>query len=81
MTTLKYVSTEMNLHVPAYNLKRVMNIIGVESLIEAIKALLLTCLSPVVPGASQHGRQEWTDINLEEDRPGSFCLTGVRMAP
>jgi transposase len=44
MTTLKHVSTEMSLHVLAYNLKRVMNIIGVESLIEAIKALLLTYL-------------------------------------
>lgn len=44
MTTLKHVSTEMSLHVLAYNLKRVMNIMGVESLIEAIKALLLTYL-------------------------------------
>jgi transposase len=42
MTTLKHVSTEMSLHVLAYNLKRVMNMMGVESLIEAIKALLLT---------------------------------------
>jgi hypothetical protein len=40
MTRLKHVSTEMSLHVLAYNLKRVMNIMGVESLIEAIKALL-----------------------------------------
>jgi hypothetical protein len=39
MTRLKHVSTEMSLHVLAYNLKRVMNIMGVESLIEAIKAL------------------------------------------
>ncbi len=44
MTTLKHVSTEMSLHVLAYNLKRVMNIMGVESLIEAIKALLLMYL-------------------------------------
>ena len=40
MTTLKHVSTEMSLHVLAYNMKRVMNILGVESLIEAIRAFL-----------------------------------------
>jgi transposase len=44
MTTLKHVSTEMSLHVLAYNLKRVMNMMGVKSLIEAIKALLLMYL-------------------------------------
>lgn len=38
MKTLKHVSTEMSLHVPAYNLKRVMNILGVKPLIEAIQA-------------------------------------------
>ena len=36
--TLKRVSTEMSLHVLAYNLKRVMNIIGIRPLIEAIQA-------------------------------------------
>ena len=35
---LKRVSTEMSLHVLAYNLKRVMNIIGIRPLIEAIQA-------------------------------------------
>lgn len=35
---LKNVSTEMNLHVLAYNLKRVMNILGVEPLMQAIRA-------------------------------------------
>ena len=40
MTRLKHDSTEMSLYVLAYNLKRVMNIMGVESLIEAIKTLL-----------------------------------------
>lgn len=35
---LKGVSTEMSLHVLAYNLKRVMNIIGVKPLIEAVQA-------------------------------------------
>ena len=41
MTTLKHVSTEMSLHVLAYNMKRVMNIIGVKSLIEVLQAFLL----------------------------------------
>jgi len=36
--TLKHVSTEMSLHVLAYNLKRVMNILGVKPLLQAIQA-------------------------------------------
>ena len=36
--TLKRVRTEMSLHVLAYNLKRVMNIMGIVPLIAAIKA-------------------------------------------
>ena len=36
--TIKRVSTEMSLHVLAYNLKRVMNIMGIGALIEAIRA-------------------------------------------
>jgi hypothetical protein len=38
MKTLKHVSTEMALHVLAYNMKRVMRILGVGGLIEAIRA-------------------------------------------
>jgi len=38
MKTLQRVSTEMSLHVLAYNLKRVMSIIGVRPLIAAIQA-------------------------------------------
>jgi hypothetical protein len=38
MKTLKHVSTEMSLHVLAYNLKRVMNIIGPVQLMEAMRA-------------------------------------------
>ena len=38
MKTLKHVSTEMSLHVLAYNLKRVMNILGIKPLIEAMQA-------------------------------------------
>jgi transposase len=36
--TLKHVSTEMSLHVLAYNLKRAMNILGAKPLIRAIQA-------------------------------------------
>jgi transposase len=38
MKTLKHVATEMALHVLAYNMKRVMAIIGVPGLVEAITA-------------------------------------------
>ena len=38
MKTLKHVRTEMSLHVLAYNLKRVMSILGIKPLIEAIQA-------------------------------------------
>ena len=38
MKTLKHVSTEMALHVLAYNIERVMRILGVGGLIEAIRA-------------------------------------------
>jgi len=36
MKTLKHVATEMALHVLAYNMKRLMAIIGVSGLIAAI---------------------------------------------
>ncbi len=38
MRTLKKVGTEMALHVLAYNLKRVMNILGIGPLIAAMRA-------------------------------------------
>jgi hypothetical protein len=38
MKTLKHVATEMALHVLAYNLKRVITIMGIGSLMAAIKA-------------------------------------------
>jgi hypothetical protein len=38
MKTLKNVGTEMALHVLAYNMKRVINILGVGGLMEAIRA-------------------------------------------
>ncbi len=36
--TLPRVSTEMSLHVLAYNMKRVMNLLGVGMLVEAMRA-------------------------------------------
>ncbi len=36
--TLKRVSTEMSLHILAYNMKRVMNLLGIGTLIEAMRA-------------------------------------------
>ncbi len=41
MIALEHVGTEMSLHVLAYNMKWIINILGVKSLIEAIKDLLL----------------------------------------
>ena len=38
MRTMKHVSTEMSLHVLAYNLKRVMRIMGIVPLMQAIRA-------------------------------------------
>ena len=38
MRTLKHVSTEMSLHVLAYNMKRAMSILGIGPLIKAIQA-------------------------------------------
>ena len=38
MRTLKHVSTEMSLHVLAYNLKRAMRVLGIGPLIQAIQA-------------------------------------------
>jgi len=36
--TLPRVSTEMSLHVLAYNMKRMLNLVGAKPLIEAIRA-------------------------------------------
>jgi hypothetical protein len=38
MRTLKNVATEMALHVLAYNMTRVMNMIGIPAMIAAMKA-------------------------------------------
>ena len=39
--TFEHVSTEMSLHVLAYNLKRVINIMGVDALTGAIRAFVV----------------------------------------
>ncbi|MCQ8130988.1 IS1182 family transposase [Methylomonas rivi] len=43
MKTLEHVRTEMSLHVLAYNLKRVINIMGLKALIEGIKVKMAYC--------------------------------------
>jgi hypothetical protein len=58
MKTLKRVSTEMALHVLAYNLTRIMNIVGVQSLLAAIPVaeLLKTAGSASGPVPGRKGR-------------------------
>ena len=48
MKTLKHVATEMALHVLAYNIKRVLAIVGIEKLVEAIAAFLSRLLGLLV---------------------------------
>ena len=43
MKRLEHVSTEMSLHVLAYNFKRVINIIGMKALIEGIRDFISNC--------------------------------------
>ncbi len=48
MKTLpKHVATEMALHVLAYNLTRVMNLLGIKPLLAAIRALACTVVRAV----------------------------------
>lgn len=46
MKTLKHVATEMALHVLAYNIKRVISLVGAHELIRAILALLAWLWAP-----------------------------------
>ena len=48
MKTLPKVATEMALHVLAYNLTRVMNIVGVKPLLAAIRALRVGTVASIV---------------------------------
>jgi hypothetical protein len=49
MKTLEHVDTEMALHVLAYNMKRVMRILGVGGLMEAIRAYPVPLIAPIEP--------------------------------
>ncbi len=49
MRTLKHVATEMSLHVLAYNMMRVIAIVGVPELVKAIQAFLSLFASMIVP--------------------------------
>ena len=49
MKTLAHVATEMALHVLAYNIKRVIAILGVAELIEAIVAFLMWLEAEIGP--------------------------------
>ena len=62
MKTLKHVSTEMALHVRAYNMKRVMSILGVGGLMEAIRASDRPLGYRVAPANLKHPRfyTAWT---------------------
>jgi hypothetical protein len=50
--TLDRVGTEMSLHVLAYNLKRVMKILGTTALIEAIRKLKVSACAQTQPIAA-----------------------------
>jgi hypothetical protein len=57
MKTLKHVATEMALHELAYNIKRLLAIVGIEKLLEAIAAFLSRLLGSLVgprKGAIRH---------------------------
>jgi hypothetical protein len=60
--TLPHVATEMALHVLAYNIKRVVAILGVPGLIEAIEAFLSWPAVTMV----QHPARGDADTNLRE---------------
>ena len=55
MKTLEHVSTEMSLHVLAYNMKRVMNILGVKALLEAMMALTLLFIAWLIRQNMNYG--------------------------
>jgi len=61
MRTLAHVSTEMSLHVLAYNLKRVIKTLGIKGLMEAIKAR-----------AGHYGDQTNTMVTINQALRGGF---------
>jgi hypothetical protein len=68
MTRLEHVSTEMSLHVLAYNMKRVINIIGVKALLEAIEVLILRFRCVL-----QRNRAVWVYSGLRCSQEISTC--------
>ena len=46
--TIENVSTEMSLHVLAYNLKHMINIIGIDGLIKAIRDFFISIFTVIV---------------------------------
>jgi hypothetical protein len=56
MKTLKHVATEMALHVLAYNIKRVISLVGAPELIKAILAFLAWLSAPKIVYRPQEPR-------------------------
>jgi Transposase DDE domain len=70
MKTLKHVATEMALHVLAYNIKRVLAIVGVEKLLQTIAAFLLRLFVSLVAIASLRTR---SSVRRAENRRNCAC--------
>ena len=58
MRTLRHVATEMALHVLAYNIMRVISIIGVPELVKAIRAFLSWFAATILRENASSQRQE-----------------------
>ena len=82
LRTLEKVSAEMSLHVLAYNLKWMIAILGVQPLIQAIRARLST--SPYMPsGSRSRARRKHVDPNLagrEVEDPAAGEIADCRLA-
>jgi hypothetical protein len=70
MRTLRHVPTEMALHVLAYNIRRVIAILGVRELIKVIAAFLLRLFVPLVAIASLRMR---SGVRRAENRVNFAC--------
>lgn len=68
MKTLKRVRTEMALHVLAYNMKRVINIIGVAGLLKAIEGFLMRLFTVRLPMIASFPHQRWIQMVLIQNR-------------
>jgi hypothetical protein len=67
MKTLRNVATEMALHVLAYNIKRVIAILGVPTLIEAIRGFLsfLAALMRLMGGAKRTRDADMCEVSAK----------------